>query len=921
MTVAVEPGLPADRAGRTSTRISGPTAVVGATVVFNLWCLRAERLAATPTNDNTMHQQMVRWAGRQIAHGRVPLDGWFPDLSLGSAHFHHYQSIEHVITAYAGRLFGMDTAFHWSLYLILATWPVAIFVSARWFGLDRWAAASAAALSPLLVSVPGYGFEWGSFTWHGYGMWSEAWAMWVLPLALAAAWRALSGRGSYAVAAALVALTLALHFLTGYFAVGSVGLFALLHPPDVLRRAGRAALVLGGSVLIAAWVIVPVLADDAYINRSTYFPNTYFTDSFGPRRVFGWLVSGALFDGHRIPIITALVAAGLIVCLARARADLTARAPLAVTALGLVLYSGKGLLGPLLDIMPSGHDLYLHRYLLGVHLGGLLLAGTGLAWIGREAGRRVPELRARHGDGVVLTAGIVVAVALLFPAWHERADYAATGARLVADQRVADRTDGADAGALIDRAKTLGGGRIYAGLQSNWGHDYQVGSAPVYALVSAHDADQVGLTLRLASLSTDIETVFDERNPADYDLLDVRYLLLPADRPPPVPATLLEQRGRHTLWQVPTTGYLGVVDTTTPVAADNANLLARMQGFLRRVGTPGLAFPTVAFAGHPAAAPTLADGATISGSPGTVGNQLADGDDGVYGGHVTLTRTAVVVLKSSYDPRWSVVVDGVPTPAAMIAPSFVGVTVPAGEHDVLFRYRPYPHYPLLFLVGALALVGLVVFGRSGIERAEVDDDFAGDVPPLAGHAAQREAGEEPEGRRGRADDDEALGQGGERGAVGEGRPVRHPDDEQESIDQESEDAARERTGHEQVEESAGADEAEPTVHAQRHELRPLREQQAGEEGLESEHERDARKEHRLPAQRPEIDPGRVDQAEHRQGEAGSEERGAGPDQDEMGREQHDELQVTPTVGEGAELRPSDPLGIPGDDLSGPQPGA
>ena len=57
-------------------------------------------------NDSAFHLQMVRWADGQIGEGRVPLDGWYPYLSLGSAQFHHYQSLPHTLTAYAAHATG-----------------------------------------------------------------------------------------------------------------------------------------------------------------------------------------------------------------------------------------------------------------------------------------------------------------------------------------------------------------------------------------------------------------------------------------------------------------------------------------------------------------------------------------------------------------------------------------------------------------------------------------------------------------------------------------------------------------------------------------------------------------------------------------------------------------------------------------------
>jgi hypothetical protein len=60
--------------------------------------------------------------------------------------------------------------------------------------------------------------------------------------------------------------------------------------------------------------------------------------------------------------------------------------------------------------------------------------------------------------------------------------------------------------------------------------------AKLYGLDPAsarRDVDEVGYTLRTASLMTDPEYFFDDRDPSDYRLFGIRYLILPArDRPP-----------------------------------------------------------------------------------------------------------------------------------------------------------------------------------------------------------------------------------------------------------------------------------------------------------------------------------------------------------------------------------------------------
>ena len=161
---------------------------------FGLWILHSETRPAANLNDSAFHLQMVRWASGQIHEGRIPLDGWFPDLTLGSSFFHHYQSLAETLTAYTAVVTGVSdqTAYLWFLYLLLALWPLSIYWSARLLGWARWTAAAAAAVSPLLVSAGGYGYEHGSYTWQGYGVYSQEWAMWLLPLAWGFTWRAVS---------------------------------------------------------------------------------------------------------------------------------------------------------------------------------------------------------------------------------------------------------------------------------------------------------------------------------------------------------------------------------------------------------------------------------------------------------------------------------------------------------------------------------------------------------------------------------------------------------------------------------------------------------------------------------------------------------------------------------------------------------
>jgi hypothetical protein len=454
--------------------------------------------------------------------------------------------------------------------------------------------------------------------------------------------------------------------------------------------------------------VVPLITDSAYFNLSQFNQNTFWLNSWGAPKVLGWLFTGQVFDAGRFPIVSLLVALGTVVCVVRFRCDVRARALLGLMALSLVLFSGRPTFGFILNLLPGSSDLLLHRYLMGVQLAGVMLAGVGLTWAGETVVQLVRRWRPRIRL-VPLAAGLIgAAVLLTLPAWFDRAAYAASDSASIAVQVSADQTDGAALDVLINDITTRGGGRTYAGMPGNWGAQYLIGQVPVYEYLADNSVDAIGFLLRTPSLVTDNEAYFNQNDLADYRLYNVRYVLMPAGMQPPVAATLIASSGRHRLWLVSTTGYLQVVDTAGIVAANRADMATQMQPYLNSTFFNHGQLATVAFNGGAAAAPTLPIGASPTTSPGSSSDVLVEAADGYFAGEVSAVRTATVVLKATYDPRWHVLVDGKAATPYMVVPGFVAVTVTPGQHVVVFQYIAYSHYPLLLGMGALTLLLLAL---------------------------------------------------------------------------------------------------------------------------------------------------------------------------------------------------------------------
>src|SRR6201996_8616989 len=552
-----------------------PWAAVAAAVGWGLISLRALTLPVTYLDDSSLHEQMVRFATMQLRAGHQPLTSWFPFLRAGSPQFLHYQSLPAMITGVAGLAVGPDVAFRWSLYLLLALWPISGYLAARAFGAGRPAAAASAAMAPFLVSAAGVGYEQQAYLWTGFGVWTQLWAVWTLPLAWGWSWRAIRDGRGYLRAVLLTALTVALHFETGYLALSVLLVFPFVAGRPLAARLRRAGVLLGGSLLASAWVIVPLVAQRRWAAVNEPLQGTGLVNGYGARQVIGWLVSGQLLDHGRLPVVTVFAALGLVLAWLAWSADTDGRPLLVALGVCLLFAFGRTTFGSLTDLIPGGADLFFCRFMMGEPLAALLLAGRGAAWLAARCVRGLEARLSRWPHVLFPAAVLVAAVAVLAPAWLQlsRSDRY-DGAEIAAPRR-ADATQGADLDRLIAVVERDGGGRTYAGMPSNWGQDFTVGAVPVFKYLESRNVDEVGYTLRTASLMTDPEYYFDEHDPSDYRLFGIRYLILPAGQQPPVTARLAMRSGPYWLWTIDGAGYVQAGQIVGEISANRTNVGTR----------------------------------------------------------------------------------------------------------------------------------------------------------------------------------------------------------------------------------------------------------------------------------------------------------------------------------------------------------
>ena len=505
----------------------------------------------------------------------------------------------------------------------------------------------------------------------------------------------------------LTALTVALHFETGYLALAVLLIWPLIAGRPLVARLRRAAVLLGGSLLASAWVIVPLVAQRKWAAVNEPLRGTGLVNGYGARQVLDWLVTGQLLDHGRLPVVTVFAALGLVMAWLAWSSDPGGRALLAALAVCLLFAFGRTAFGSLADVIPGGADLFFRRFMMGVQLCALLLAGRGAVWL-TAGGVRLFQARVpRWPPGLTPAVMLVAAIAVLAPAWLQLGSYDRHDGAAITAQRHADSTEGGDVDRLIAVIGRGGGGRTYAGMPSNGGQGFTVGGVPVFKYLESRDVDEVGYTLRTASLMTDPEYFFDGQDPSDYRLFGIRYLILPAGKKPPVPARLTLRSGPYCLWTINGGGYIQAGQIVGTLPANRTNVGTRSVPLLHS----GLAADG-AYLGVQYGSESGGDGrlptAPRQPSAGAVSTERADLGDGQAAAAVQMRRPGVAVLSASYDPGWTATVNGRRVPTQMVAPALVAVNVPAGTDHVVFRFRGYGDYPELFALSALTLALIAV---------------------------------------------------------------------------------------------------------------------------------------------------------------------------------------------------------------------
>ncbi|MGZ6988227.1 MAG: hypothetical protein ACXVH0_04630, partial [Thermoanaerobaculia bacterium] len=707
-------------------REAGGLALLAVALAFNAFFLRGEaRISAVPLNDYVFHAVASERLGEALQAGEPFLDPWVSNWGFGFPVWRSYQPLPHLVAALA--VSPVSPASRTAAFALLATFvtgllPLALYAGARIFGLSSTASGLASLLC-LLPSGAGnfgsYGLSCGASVWLGSGLYTQQFALLLLPIALGLVRVALDSGRSRFMAATVLALTALSHIVFGY-----VGALAAVVLALVGSREGRASRIarlvwIGvGSVLLTAWFTIPLVLSRAEVNHSR-FELAFKWDSFGSRAVLSALFDGSLLDFGRLPILTLLVVLAVVGGFILRR-DGTGGRLLALTLILFALFLGRDTWGHLLLLLGVPADLHLHRLQAAFELSACLL----VAWFAYVA---IGELR-RHASPLHVVAVLVLGAGVLV-ALSERAAYLDRNTSFGEASLATYRSEEPDLKVAMEDVRRLmqtRPGRVSAGRSNGWGKDFKVGEVPVYALLSLERFDQASFLFHALSRTGEFVIARNDEDPAHDDVFGIRAVVAPSDRPAAPHLRLVSRHGRFAVYESSRDGYFGLGDVFATYTGPPSTYYEPSAAWLSTPRPASGLF--VALGSGPGPLPSVGRWQAFPPAPPGAGAPRGEivsvsAGPGQWKASVRLARACDVIFKSTFFPDLAFTVDGVAVPSIRVTPGFPAVPVPAGDHIVEVVYRPSHAKPVLFVAGCAAFALIALLGRS-VRSARVDEAIA-----------------------------------------------------------------------------------------------------------------------------------------------------------------------------------------------------
>lgn len=768
-----------------------PKILVSTAILLNLVFLFPETTAKSELNDNVFAFVLVSQMNKAWDAGHCPLslvsclstltDHWVSTFALGFPLPHYYQHLPHLAVVIFYRLLSpltqvtLWTVFEWLKYLLLALFPLSVYYGAKKLELPPLAAGFAALLSPLVSTQYLYGTDFNAVLWRGSGMYTQLWGFVAAPLALGSLYQTIKYRKGILGSALLLALAFSGHLVFGYIVTLSTPLIVLsiffsqrgisLEDLASFKRIKPLALSLLHFALpllatitltlaLLSYWAVPLVLDTAWHNSHSPWDARDKFDSYGMLTVTQKLLNGDLFDANRLPVMTFFVVIGFFWCLVKFTEN-QKRFPPSFLLLPLMflqwyfLYWGRATWGGLIDLLPLADGIHLHRFINGLHLSGIFLAGLGLSWLVENFPRIIRFLKLPRSINplmVSLPLTIVLTGLLLAPVYSERLSYVKDNSNLISAHNQYFVQDYPDFLKTVDYLKSQRPGRIWVGRPGNWGNDFNVGGIHAFMQFSMADIDVSGFLPETWSPNSDVEQFFDENRLDHYQAYGLKTIVAPPDHQVPKAAKKVAQFGKFVVYDVPGVSEFEIGTVPFQIVANKKTDFSVLRLWLESTWPSFHTHPAISLTDKPLSSPAglsvlrmdnmnnyifqnssptslFANNPFFQPPPDATPSGKILSENRGFGNYSAIigsqnTENDYVVLKVSYNPSWRAYLDNQSVEITPVAPVFMAVKLPACatqktpcNHTIEFRYGASPLKKILLFTSVTTLILAVTFRK------------------------------------------------------------------------------------------------------------------------------------------------------------------------------------------------------------------
>ncbi len=491
-----------------------------------------------------------------------------------------------------------------------------------------------------------------------------------------------------------------------------LALIVALYPSEALPKLARLA-VIGAIVAVAtSYFWLPFLIEKAYLNEIPYSHAGAAKPMLGRR---GWALTLQLLDYRRLPVLNCLAILGLgYAVYSRDRASWLI---VAFSLMWFSLYVITRAVHQVRFFLPMHELLPSKRFSGAVDVAAILLIGLA----GEGLFRLCRPLKQPWRAGI---PGLLI-LALMLPALRERYVFYTHNARDVESAAALLDAD-PDYYAILDRVKELPPGRLV------W-RSARFGLYDPSWFLTFYDITTIDRGQGL-SLNAGITQYFNTRKPFTYDLFNVTYVVGPASA---IPLDFFEpvlKTSRYALYRVKTSGYARFVGLLPSPDLPRGTLKAHQ--FMQDANVQWLTSADAA-AGRfiqwhypPGIPPPENIGSSGDENTGTVTAQEVSANRMKIS--VECRQLSTLVLKVTFHPNWRVTVDGHSAKTFMVSPSYIGLQVPAGQHQIVAEYRSGALKKTLIVLGICTLLAAILLRRRLNEPAELAVAMISQYWPKAG---------------------------------------------------------------------------------------------------------------------------------------------------------------------------------------------